>query len=263
MARRRMMLQLISSGALQDAHANPVQEVRLAWELAGNMLASQEVGQREDHPDPLVPEERPSLEARVGPPELERARQRQELQNYLQLMDPTDVKDMLGQDQHSTGPLMFHFVPSARSTDRPNPDKARDLQQNIDLGADAEPAQDQQHEQDFHWTAELEATGSTRVDTVSNISISKATIEDVARRTRATAGASQCGSHARPKGTLHERYPSSLFEGSSIGYHAPSWPSTGAISIRTAFFPRVAVGDDQTPVASLFFHFRGGGVGLW
>ena len=72
--RSTMLLQLRSSGALQYAHANPVEEARLAWDLAGNIMASREVGQREDHPNPDVPEERPSLSAREGPLEVEPAR---------------------------------------------------------------------------------------------------------------------------------------------------------------------------------------------
>ena len=74
--RRVFMLELITSGALQYAHANPVEEARLPWDLAGNIMASREGGQLEDHPNPAVPEERPSLSAREGPPEVERSRQR-------------------------------------------------------------------------------------------------------------------------------------------------------------------------------------------
>ena len=88
------MVELIRSGALQYANANPVEEARLAWELARDLMARREGGQREEQS--AIPEERPSLAAEEGPPEVERARQRQELQRYLQRMDPTDVNDVLG-----------------------------------------------------------------------------------------------------------------------------------------------------------------------
>ena len=52
------------------------------------------------------------------------------------------------------------------------------------MGLEAEPAQEQEQEQDFQWRAEFEATGSTTGDRVSNIRISKATIDDFAGRTR-------------------------------------------------------------------------------
>ena len=57
---------------------------------------------------------------------MKRARQRQELQRYLQRMNPTDVNDVLGQDQPSSGPLMVRFRGGARSTDQANPDTTRD-----------------------------------------------------------------------------------------------------------------------------------------
>ena len=84
-----LMVNLIRSGGLQYANANPVEEARLAWELAGDLMARREGWQREEQP--LVPEERASLAAR----EVERARQRQELQGYLERMEQTDVNDVL------------------------------------------------------------------------------------------------------------------------------------------------------------------------
>ena len=117
---------------------------------------------------------------------MERARQRQELQRYLHRMDPTDVNDVLGQDQPSGGPLTIHFRRGARSTDQANPDTTRhsgDIQQDFDVGAEAEPAQEQEQEQDVQWTTEFEATGSTTGETVSTITMSGAMIGDVAGRT--------------------------------------------------------------------------------
>ena len=51
---------------------------------------------------------------------------------------------------------------NARSTDQANPDTTRDsvdLQQDFDVGVEAEPAQEQEQEQDVRWTTEFEATG--------------------------------------------------------------------------------------------------------
>ena len=78
-----LVRQLISSGALQYSHADHGEEGRLAWDLAGNIMASREVRHREEHPNPVVSEERASIPAREGPPEVEGARKRQELQSYL------------------------------------------------------------------------------------------------------------------------------------------------------------------------------------
>ena len=80
------------------------------------------------------------------------ARERQELQRYLQRMDHTDMKDVMGQDQPSGGPLTLHFRRSARSTDQANPDTmgdSVDLQRDFDVAAEAEPAQEQEQEQEF------------------------------------------------------------------------------------------------------------------
>ena len=118
------MVHLIRSGALQYANANPVEEARLAWELAGDLMARREGGQPEEQP--ALAEERPSLAAREGPAELERAPQRHVLQRYLQRMNRTDVTDVLEQDQPSWGPLTIHFRRSARSTDQENPDTTPD-----------------------------------------------------------------------------------------------------------------------------------------
>ena len=147
-----MMLQLSSSGALQYADANPVEEARLAWVLAGNLMARR-CGQWEDNL--VISNERPSLATGEGPPEVERERQRQELERYLQRMHPSDGNDALGQYQPSVGPLTIRFRLGARSTDQGNPDTKSDsvgIQQDIDVGAEEEPAQEQEEEQDFHWT---------------------------------------------------------------------------------------------------------------
>ena len=90
-----LMARLIRGGVLRYANADTVEEARLAWELAGDLIAGRAGEQREEQP--LVPEERPSLAAREGPPEVERERQRQELQRYLQRMDTTEVYDGMGQ----------------------------------------------------------------------------------------------------------------------------------------------------------------------
>ena len=61
-------------------------------------------------------------------------------------MDPSDINDVIGQYQPSGGPLKFRFRRDARSTDQANPDTTRDsaeLQQDNDVGAEAEPAQEQ------------------------------------------------------------------------------------------------------------------------
>ena len=63
-----LMVHLVRIGALQYANANPVEEARLAWELAGDLIARREVGQREEHP--ALPEERPSVAPGEGPPEM-------------------------------------------------------------------------------------------------------------------------------------------------------------------------------------------------
>ena len=59
------MVQLIRSGALQYANANPVEEARLAWELAGDLMARREGGQPEEQPG--VQEERTSLAVENDP----------------------------------------------------------------------------------------------------------------------------------------------------------------------------------------------------
>ena len=162
--RRTMMLQLIRSGALQYAHANPVEDASLPWDLAGNIMANREVGHWEEHPNPGVRGKRPSRAAREGHPEVERARQPLELQRYLQRRDPTDVNNVVMQDQAESGPFLIRFLRGARSTDRANPDTmgdSLDLQQDFDMDADPEPAQEQEQEQELQWTAEFEATGST------------------------------------------------------------------------------------------------------
>ena len=102
---RELKVQLINGGALQYARASPLEEPKLAWELAGNLMASREIGQRD---------EPPSLAAREGPPEVERARQRRELQLYLERPDPTVLNDVLGQFQPPGGPLTMRFRRSAR-----------------------------------------------------------------------------------------------------------------------------------------------------
>ena len=122
-------------------------------------------------------------------------------------MDTSNVNVVLGQDQCSTGPLMIHFRRSARYTDRPNPDPTLDsvdLQQNVDMGAEAEQAREQEEEQDVQWTAEFDATGSTTGDTVTNIYMSRATIDDVAGRRGVKAAASQSSSHVAPNRTMGE-----------------------------------------------------------
>ena len=55
-----------------------MEEARLAWELAGNIITSREAGQLQERP--RAREERPSVAAREGPPAVERGRQSQELQ---------------------------------------------------------------------------------------------------------------------------------------------------------------------------------------
>ena len=114
----------------------------MACELAGDLIAGREGGQREEQP--LIPEERPSLAAREGHIEMERARQRKELQRYLQRMDATDINDVMGQYQPSGGPLPMRFLRNARSTDQANRDTTRDsidLQHDCDVGVEAERAQ--------------------------------------------------------------------------------------------------------------------------
>ena len=74
-----MMLHLRSSGALQDAHANPLEEAMLPRDLPGNIMACREVGLPEEHSNPVVPEERPCLAARERPSDVERGRQLKEL----------------------------------------------------------------------------------------------------------------------------------------------------------------------------------------
>ena len=90
-----LMDQQKRSGTLQYPNAKPVDEPCLAWELAGDLMAGREGGQLEEQP--VLREERPSLAAREGPPEVERARQHHELQRYFQRIDPTDVNDVMEQ----------------------------------------------------------------------------------------------------------------------------------------------------------------------
>ena len=114
---------------------------------------------------------------------------------------------VIGQDQPSGAPLPMRFRLDARSNDQANPDTTRDsadLQQNNDVGVEAEQAQEQEQEQDVQWTVDFEATGSTTGETVRNITMSGATIGDVASRTRARAGASQSDSNVPVKLTMHE-----------------------------------------------------------
>ena len=78
---------------------------------------------------------------------MERERQRKELQGYLQRMEPADLNDVMGQYQPSDDPLKIHFRRDAPSPDQANPDTTRDsidLQQDFDVGAEAEPAQEQE-----------------------------------------------------------------------------------------------------------------------
>ena len=70
------------------------------------------------------------------------------------------------------------------------------------MGVEAEPGQEQ--EQVVQWTAEFEAMGSTKGETVCNITMSGATICDVAGITRARAGASLSDSHVPVKRTMHD-----------------------------------------------------------
>ena len=118
------MVQLIRSGALRYANPDLVEEARLAGELAGDLIVGREGGQPEQQP--VGSEERPSVAARQGPPQVELAPQRQEMQRYLQRMDPTDGNHVMGQNQPSGGPLTMHFRRNARSTDQANPDTTRD-----------------------------------------------------------------------------------------------------------------------------------------
>ena len=85
---REFMIQLMSGEVLQYARANPVEEAKLGLELPGNIMASREIGDRE---------ERPSLAPREGPSQVERARQRRDLQSFRQRTCPTARNDMLGQ----------------------------------------------------------------------------------------------------------------------------------------------------------------------
>ena len=121
-------------------------------------------------------------------------------------MHPANGNDVLGQYQPSGGPMTIHFRSSARSIEQANPDTRRDsvdLQQDFDVGAEAGPAQEQEQEQDLQWTAELEATGSTRGDTGGNNPLSKATRDDVACKTPAK-GTSQIDSHIASKRIMQE-----------------------------------------------------------
>ena len=77
--RSELMVQVINRGLLQPACAIPLEDAKMVCELAGIVMACREVGER-DEPHTLPDGE--------GPPELERARKRRELQSYLQRMDP-------------------------------------------------------------------------------------------------------------------------------------------------------------------------------
>ena len=72
--RRYLMGQLIAPGVLHQPGANPVKEAKLASELVGYYMESRQFGQGVDPS---------SLAARDGPPEVEHARQRRELESYL------------------------------------------------------------------------------------------------------------------------------------------------------------------------------------
>ena len=65
------MVQLINRGVVRQTGANHVEESKLAWKLGGNIMQSREVGQRV---------EAPSLAACEEPADVERARQRRELE---------------------------------------------------------------------------------------------------------------------------------------------------------------------------------------
>ena len=105
-------------------------------------------------------------------------------------------------------PLKMPFRPSARSTDQANPDTrgdSVDLQDVFDVGAESEQAQMQ--EQDVEWSAEMEGTGATTGDTVSNIPLGKVTLGDVAGRTGAQVAASQSAGRAGAKRTMNATAP--------------------------------------------------------
>ena len=146
-------------------------------------MASREVGQEEERTNLAVQEERPSLAARNGPPQVVRARQRQELQGYLQSMDPTNVSDVIGQYEPSSGRLFVRYRRRARSSEHANQYTTRDsVGLKEDFSVDAEREQAQEHEQDFQWSVDKVALDWTRADTVCNNTMNKPTNEDVAGR---------------------------------------------------------------------------------
>ena len=119
----------------------------------------------------------------------------------------------------------MRFHRDARSTDQANPDTTRDsadLQQDFDVGAEAEPVQEHEQDQEVQWTTEFEATGSTTGETVSNIRMSGATICDVAGRTRARAGASLSDSHVPVKRSMYETAKTSTSSGDPIPAPTPT-----------------------------------------
>ena len=62
----------------------------MAWQIAGNLIEREDLG---DQPD------RDYLGPRTGPPEMERERQRRELEAYLQRADTRIVQDAMEQYQ--------------------------------------------------------------------------------------------------------------------------------------------------------------------
>ena len=218
----RRDLQLMIGGVLQYACGNPGEQAKLAWELAANIVATRELVHRD---------EPPSLSSAELPAEVERGRQRSELQSYLQLTDPTVLNEELGQYQPPAGPLTVSFRQTARSPKQANSDTTRDsIESQADFEIDDDSKQAQAQEQVVQWTAEMEGTCSKTEDTVSNITLVQATLGDVADRARAQAAASQRAVRARAKRThnakAQPRAPSGI---PRLAPWEPSGPAMAAL----------------------------------
>ena len=90
------MLQLIDAGAVDYARSDPVDQANLACALAAQIMACRTVGHREETPETPACVDPSSFAAREGPPELERARQREDLPQYLLSRDPALIEDVMG-----------------------------------------------------------------------------------------------------------------------------------------------------------------------